>query len=83
VTILSGSFVPKLAIVGDASTVIIEDGADVGRIDFWGTGNQVTIPDNLDPIVASVGVNRVIRRPVERATTQPAHDEAGPVGDSD
>ncbi len=61
-TIQAGSRVPKLSIVGDACTVIVEDGAVVRRIEFWGTGNSVTIPQDLDPIVASVGVNQVLHR---------------------
>ncbi len=63
-TIQFGSEVPKLSIVGDACTVNVEDGALVRRIEFWGTANSVTIPESLNPIVASVGTNKVLRRPV-------------------
>ena len=62
-TIPSGSNVPKRSIVGDACKVTVEDGARVGRIEFWGTGNTVTMPDRLNPIAASVGVNEVLHRP--------------------
>jgi hypothetical protein len=77
-TIQSGSNVPKLSIVGDACVVNVEDGALVRRIEFWGTANTVTIPEDLDPIVASVGVNKVVRRPLgesappaDKSTTKP------------
>jgi len=78
-TIQSGSNVPKLSIVGDACKVTIEDGARVGRIEFWGTGNSVTMPADLDPIVASVGVNEVLHRPIGMAPAQavPATRPAG------
>jgi hypothetical protein len=79
-TIQSGSNVPKLSIVGDACIVSVEDGAVVRRIEFWGTANTVTIPDNLNPIVASVGVNKVVHRPLGEppATRQePATRPAG------
>jgi hypothetical protein len=70
VTIQSGSDVSTLKFVGDASTVFVEDGALVRRIEFWGTGNEVSIPDVLNPIVASVGANKVDRRPLGQVAPQ-------------
>jgi hypothetical protein len=71
-TIQSGSEVPKLSIAGDACIVNVEDGAIVRRIEFWGSANTVTIPDNLEPMVASMGTNKVVRRPVgQPPSTQP------------
>ena len=79
-TIQSGSEVPKLSIVGDACIVNVEDGAVVRRIEFWGAASTVTIPDNLEPMVASMGTNKVVRRPVgQPPATRPAVD-AKPVG---
>ena len=69
-TIQSGSNVPKLSVVGDACRVTIEDGARVGRIEFWGTASTLTSPDDIDPIVAWVGTNRIVRRPVGSAPVQ-------------
>ncbi len=80
-TIQSGSKVPKLSIVGDACVVKVEDGAVVRRIEFWGTANTVTIPADLDPIVASVGVNQVLHRKIgdsPPAESKPATTPTGP-----
>ncbi len=77
-TIQSGSNVPKLSIVGDACKVTVEDGARVGRIEFWGAASTVTIPDNRDPIVASVGVNNVLRRPVSESAPGQAEPATRP-----
>ena len=71
VTIEAGSDVPKLSIVGDACNITVADGASVRHIEFWGAANTVSIPDNLSPIVAAVGTNKVVRRPAG-GTTQPA-----------
>ena len=70
-TIQSGSNVPKLSIVGDACIVNVEDGAVVRRIEFWGTANTVTIPDGDNPIIASVGVNKVLHRSDAQSATPP------------
>jgi hypothetical protein len=77
-TVQAGSNVPKLSIVGDACSVNVEDGAVVRRIEFWGTANTVTIPENLDPIVASMGVNHVVRRSVAEAAPVQAEPATRP-----
>jgi hypothetical protein len=79
-TIQSGSNVPKLSIVGDACVVNVEDGAVVRRIEFWGTANTVTIPENLNPIVASVGVNKVVHRPIDEPTATQQEPATRPAG---
>ncbi len=67
--IQAGPEVPKLSIVGEVCVVTVE-GAVVRRIEFWSTANTVTIPEKLDPIVASVGTNKVLRRPVGGAPSR-------------
>ena len=64
VTLLAGSRVPKLSIVGDNCKVVIEDGATVGRIEFWGNGSTVSVPADLDVTTAIVGTNQIVRRGV-------------------
>ncbi len=61
-TIMRGSQVPKLSIIGDNCKVTIEDGVGLGRIEFWGNGNTITLPENLSVSVAWVGSNQTIRR---------------------
>lgn len=68
-TILAGSNVPKLSIVGDGCKITVEDGAEVRKIEFWGNGNVVSIPSDLQVMVAAMGTNQVNPRP---AATRPA-----------
>ena len=49
------------------------NGANVGRIEFWGNGNTVTIPDNLNVMTAAMGTNKIVRRPPGQSA--PTHGE--------
>ncbi len=65
ITIVRGSKVPKLSILGNNNTVTVEDGAWLQRIEFWGKGNIVSLPEHLAVRVTEVGDNQIIRRPRE------------------
>jgi hypothetical protein len=67
-TIQRGSTVPKLSIVGDNCSVIVEDGAELGRIEFWGNGSSVSIPSDTVVWVSQVGTNSVVRRSPNRSS---------------
>ena len=74
-TIARGSQVPKLSIMGDNCKVTVEDGAALGRIEFWGNGNTVTLPERLNVSVARVGTNQIVRRTQGQVpTTKSASD---------
>lgn len=63
-TIVQGSKVTKLSIIGDNNTVNVQDGVTLYRIEFWGKGNTVIVPDTQFIYrVTEVGSNQIIRRP--------------------
>jgi hypothetical protein len=63
VTVLRHSRITKLSIIGNNCTVMVEEGAGLGKIEFWGNGNVVSIPDVLIVRSNNVGANQIIRRP--------------------
>ena len=73
VTIETGSDVPLLSIVGDGSKVMVEEGVILRKIEFWGNANTVSVPENLQVLVAAMGTNQIVRRPVGAA--QPAQPD--------
>lgn len=68
-TIQRGSVVPKLSIIGDKCEVIVEDGAELGRIEFWGNGSSVSVPSDMVVWVSEVGNNSFIRRPPSQSNS--------------
>ena len=52
-----------LSIVGDGCKVMVDDGVTLGKIEFWGNANTVSVPDNLQVMVSAMGTNQVIHRP--------------------
>jgi hypothetical protein len=70
-TIQKGSVVPKLSIVGDNCSVMVEDGVELGRIEFWGNGSTVNIPRGMNTWVSRVGVNSIVRHPPNEAAPTP------------
>lgn len=76
-TIKSGSQVPKLSLIGDNCTVMVEEGVTLGRIEFWGNGNEVSIPEDMTTSIAQFGTNRIIRRP--HGQEMPASPNTKPV----
>ncbi len=75
-TIKSGSQIPKLSIIGDNCTVMVEEGVAVGRIEFWGNGNEISLPEDLTVSIAQVGSNRIIRR--SQVKPSPTNGNAAP-----
>ena len=75
-TIQEGSVVPKLSIVGDNCSVVVEDGVQLGRIEFWGNGSTVSIPRGMKTWVSKVGVNSIVRRPPNEMP--PTQDQISP-----
>lgn len=73
VTILRGSRVNKLSILGNDCSVTVEDGVRLYKIEFWGKNNTVSIPEYLIVRTAEVGTNQIIRRPRE---VRPPADES-------
>lgn len=65
VTILRGSKVNKLSIIGNDCSVTVEEGVRLYKIEFWGKNNTVSIPEYLGVRTAQVGTNQIIRRPRE------------------
>jgi len=65
-TILSDSRVSKLSILGNNCTVTVQDGVMLYRVEFWGKGNTVSIPETLVVRTTEVGSNQIIRRPREQ-----------------
>ena len=75
-TILRGSKVHKLSILGGSCTITVEEGVTLSKIEFWGTNNTVSVPEYLSIRTNEVGHNQIIRRPreanVEPVWTAPA-----------
>lgn len=88
VTISRGSRVSKLSIQGDNCNVTVDDDAIVGKIEFFGHGSTVSIPEDLVLRATQVGANTIIRRqratrsleewPPYRETTPPVTPETKP-----
>ena len=76
ITILSGSKINKLSIRGNNNTFTVQDYVRIWKIEFWGKGNTVTIPEDMWIRVNAVGPNQIIRRP--RAMMPMARYEPAP-----
>ena len=63
ITILSGSKINKLSVLGDNNTITVQDNVTVWKIEFWGKGNTISIPEDLYVRANSIGANQIIRRP--------------------
>lgn len=62
-TVLPGSRLHKLSLIGDNNTVTLQDDVTVWKIEFWGKGNTVSVPEYLSVRTNDVGANQIIRRP--------------------
>lgn len=47
VTVLEGSRLTTLKVVGDGNNVFVEDYVPVGKVEIWGANNEVSVPDVL------------------------------------
>lgn len=72
VTILRGSKVPKLSVLGHENRITIEEGVWVGKIEFWGNNNTVSVPEDMTVHTTQVGTNQIVRRARERSPLPPA-----------
>lgn len=68
-TLVRGSRVIKLSVIGDNNNITVEEGAVVNKVEFWGHGNVVSIPEYLRLRSDEMGTNQIIRRPRERRVT--------------
>jgi hypothetical protein len=75
-TVLPGSRLHKLSLIGDNNTITLQDDVTVWKIEFWGKGNTVSVPEYLSVRTNDVGANQIIRRPYTSApmprTMEPA-----------
>jgi hypothetical protein len=79
VTLLTGSRVRKLSILGDRNTVTVQDEVTIYRVEFWGSGNTISIPEHLSLRVDDIGNNQILRRPREVSMTpEPTRFEQPP-----
>jgi hypothetical protein len=65
ITVLDGSRVTKLSLIGNDNEVTVEQGVTLYQIEFWGRNNVVSIPEWLSVRATQVGTNRIVRRPLE------------------
>ncbi len=63
ITVLSGSKINKLSIQGNNNTFTVQDNVTLWKVEFWGKGNTVSIPEDLSIRVNAIGANQIIRRP--------------------
>ncbi len=47
ITVLSGSRLQKLSVIGDGNFVVVQDGVTLGKIEIWGENNFVSVPTDL------------------------------------
>lgn len=80
VTILRGSKVPKLSLLGSDNKVTVQDGVWISKIEFWGKRNVVSLPEGMTYSTTHVGTDNQIlrrpreRRPIEGVSPSPEHD---------
>jgi hypothetical protein len=65
VTILRGSRVPKLSILGNRNMVTVEENVTLAHVEFWGLDNTVSIPETLTIRITEMGRgHQIIRRQI-------------------
>lgn len=74
ITILRGSRLNKLSIIGDGNFVVVEDHVTLGKVEIWGENNTVSIPGELVVRKNIAGSRSVV---VPRAPGEPPPTRAG------
>jgi hypothetical protein len=63
ITVLPGSRLEKISVIGNNCQIFVHDNVTLWKIEFWGNGNAVSLPETLVVRLNNVGKNQVIKRP--------------------